>query len=1109
MDTDRSDSIDRGWPFAEGDMAQRVRGHDWAATPLGPLGQWPASLRTSVQTVLAHPWPTLLLWGPQLIPICNDAYRALMGLEPPAGLGQPLQACWPELWPRHAPICERVWQGESVVVQDILFPVTRPGRVEEAWFSLSYSPVRNEAGRVAGVWLTVVEATRRLRAEAALRESQARQAFLLRLSDALRPLADPVAVQAEAARVLGEHLGAVRVLYGEVSADGTELVVERNFVASGAAVLSGRFRMADFGPSLVAALQQGRSIAVADVAAAPALSAGEREAYAALGIAALVGVPLIKGGRFVANLNVHHAVPHAWTPAELALIEETAQRTWAAVEHARAEGALRRSEERWRALSAATADVIYRMGPDWTEMRALQGRGFLADLYAPTSDWLPQYIEPQDRDTVRQAIEQAIRHKAVFELEHRVRRADGSIGWTLSRAVPLLDAQGEIREWIGAARDITERKRAEAAQRDSEAQMRAIANLVPDLLWRSNAQGEVQWYSERWFEYTGQSPQAARGQGWADVLHPEDVPETLRQWREASLTGQPYVREHRLRRHDGEYRWFLTRAAPLRDRAGGMTLWYGSATDIHEQRGARELLEQRVAERAQALRELLLHVETLQDDERRRIARELHDSLGQFLSSLGLSCSGLRNTCTDPATREKLEQLHEQVLRLDRELDRIIFVLRPTALEDCGLGEGVAAYVRTWSELTGVTVDLELLGLDHDRLPTQVEAAVFRVVQEALTNVAKYAQASQVSVSLVRQRRQLVGSIEDDGVGFEAADATTPTASRTHWGLLGMQERVEALGGSFSVESSPGAGTTVLWRVPLRSRARGAEVAAGRDEAAAVPQAPLAGPSMAAGGGSRADAHSLAQTLLGRLAGAEAAVRARDDFLAIAGHELRSPMNALSLQLQAIERLLAQGHGARAAQELHRARRLLQRFVQRAVVLLDVSRLNADRLELDVEAVSVPALVDEVLDAYAEEAAARGSSLHAAVEPGLAAHWDRHGIEAVLCNLVTNAFKYGAGTPIRVTAARDGAERIRLTVSDGGPGIEEVHRCRIFERFERVVGVPGKSSGFGVGLWLVGRIARAHGGTVEVEVGPEGGTSLRVTLPAFATSTPSLQAPAP
>ena len=110
-------------------MAQRVRGHDWAATPLGPLGQWPASLRTSVQTVLAHPWPTLLLWGPQLIPICNDAYRALMGLEPPAGLGQPLQACWPELWPRHAPICERVWQGESVVVQDILFPVTRPGRV--------------------------------------------------------------------------------------------------------------------------------------------------------------------------------------------------------------------------------------------------------------------------------------------------------------------------------------------------------------------------------------------------------------------------------------------------------------------------------------------------------------------------------------------------------------------------------------------------------------------------------------------------------------------------------------------------------------------------------------------------------------------------------------------------------------------------------------------------------------------------------------------------------------------------------------------------------------------------------------------------------------------
>ena len=188
---------------------------------------------------------------------------------------------------------------------------------------------------------------------------------------------------------------------------------------------------------------------------------------------------------------------------------------------------------------------------------------------------------------MQQAIEDAIRRKAVFELEHRVRRADGSIGWTLSRAVPLLDTQGEIREWAGAASDITDRKRAEEAQRESEAQMRAIANLAPDLPWRSDAQGNVQWYSERWYDYTGQSPQAALSQGWAGVVHPEDLPRTLQCWREAAQTAQPYMREHRLRRHDSAYRWFLTRAEPLYDQNGSVALWFGAATDTHEQRSAR------------------------------------------------------------------------------------------------------------------------------------------------------------------------------------------------------------------------------------------------------------------------------------------------------------------------------------------------------------------------------------------------------------------------------------------------------------------------------------------------------------------------------------------
>jgi PAS domain S-box-containing protein len=137
-------------------------------------------------------------------------------------------------------------------------------------------------------------------------------------------------------------------------------------------------------------------------------------------------------------------------------------------EKVRADTALRESEARFRALTNATADVIYRMSPDWSQMRQLEGRGFVQDTADPRHFWLNDYIPREDQDLVHAAIEDAIRNKAVFELEHRVCRVDGSYGWTFSRAVPMLDAQGDIYEWVGAASDITERKAAEERLKESD-----------------------------------------------------------------------------------------------------------------------------------------------------------------------------------------------------------------------------------------------------------------------------------------------------------------------------------------------------------------------------------------------------------------------------------------------------------------------------------------------------------------------------------------------------------------------------------------------------------------------------------------------------------------
>lgn len=168
--------------------------------------------------------------------------------------------------------------------------------------------------------------------------------FRLRLADRLRLLADPVAIQAETARALGQHLGVSRVLYAEICEDDVHVIVERSYT-DGVIGLTGRFFMADFGPAFIRSLRDGQTLVVPDVANSAQLSPAEQAAYACVTVAAQVGVPLSKGGRLAAVLSVQQATPRAWSATEVAIIEEAAERTWAAVERAKAEAALRALNE--------------------------------------------------------------------------------------------------------------------------------------------------------------------------------------------------------------------------------------------------------------------------------------------------------------------------------------------------------------------------------------------------------------------------------------------------------------------------------------------------------------------------------------------------------------------------------------------------------------------------------------------------------------------------------------------------------------------------------------------------------------------------------------------
>jgi signal transduction histidine kinase len=266
--------------------------------------------------------------------------------------------------------------------------------------------------------------------------------------------------------------------------------------------------------------------------------------------------------------------------------------------------------------------------------------------------------------------------------------------------------------------------------------------------------------------------------------------------------------EFRTVRPDGGLRWVRLIGRAPRFEGARPSILYGVISDIEPHRRAE-------AERLDLLRRLA----EAQENEQRRIARELHDQVGQTVTGLSLGLKGLQETLgpgADGKVMAQLRWLRDLVVDIGRDIHRAAMDLRPTALDDLGLHKALLAYVSEWSERYGINVDVQAVGLES-RPAAEVETVVYRVIQEALTNVLKHARARNVSVVLEQRSNRLRVVIEDDGIGFHPEEISEQgsRSMRSQLGLSGIRERLSFIGGSLHLESAPGGGTAVFLEVPL------------------------------------------------------------------------------------------------------------------------------------------------------------------------------------------------------------------------------------------------------------------------------------------------------
>lgn len=443
-------------------------------------------------------------------------------------------------------------------------------------------------------------------------------------------------------------------------------------------------------------------------------------------------------------------------------------------------------------------------------------------------------------------IKKAIRTRHVFValISSQETSSDSKIAGLGSGADEYITRPVNNRELVARIHALARIQQTSHALRRSEQRFLTLAQTAPVGITRTDPYGNIVYVNDAWSKITGLSPEHAQGKRWQLGIHPDDVSLLQKSWQSAAAKQRAMKVECRMVRRDGKTRWILTTASTELDDDGKTAGYIAAIIDITERKAAEEAvatlnqtLEKRVSDRTaqlahtneillneinekkraeEALRQLPHRILDAQETERRRVARELHDGVSQILASVRFRCRDIISRIADLEDPKLLRDIRQTEKYLDAALTEVRNIshdLRPSELDDLGLVSAIQSLVDHSRHRSKLQFEVKLPRL-RNRLPAEIELALYRILQESISNIERHARAKLVSITLSKTRRSLILVIQDDGRGF-ASPGDRSRKRSGGLGLINIRERADFIDATVAVNSQPKNGTRIEVFVPL------------------------------------------------------------------------------------------------------------------------------------------------------------------------------------------------------------------------------------------------------------------------------------------------------